>query len=591
MAGDFDIQAFTRDEQAVARLVHAADVFGFLTRSLRVPPGCAALVWPESGPPTVAAAGCDVSSDGAARLLLARTTPVSLEYELAGLRSSDGYDVFARVRLAVQIVPDRAELTSFAQAVLRSGRAVTRDALRQHCYEAVSAAAARFVEKRTATELVNAASWPQFDEVLAEAFKPVGFACGLTLGRDPWIEIHSPAFDEARREQRSDALREKRREEEKRLRAMAARARDEHLNELAASLDKLRELSEKNTGISQIDLIRSFSPDQRGGLYHALVARPQTAGRTESIAVVAGEEVLWFDPRGPAQPSRRSSLSSEVGPLRSVRVAPASNGSTVLLIGARRGVHLLETEQDPRRTYAFDAPRDLRGGVNASAIVQQHLFASHSEVGLVRWPLRTASQFEFVRGDLFEGARTVRDVQADDGGAVWVASDQRVMRLGPASSGKTEETILNAPAVVTMLLLAERYVYAGCETGQVVRWPLNDLGVRQTVRAADGAPVESLAWLEGGGVPRMLVGLKRPYLELLVLGDSYSARYAADQPIRWGLAGPDVIVGVNDRRDQLLIWRIDAPETPESVVSVARLCGHSIQDAALVPSAPPGAVA
>ena len=135
---------------------------------------------------------------------------------------------------------------------------------------------------------------------------------------------------------------------------------------------------------------------------------------------------------------------------------------------------------------------------------------------------------------------------------------------------------------MTALLIADESVIAGLVDGRIVRWLFGAFSSYESLRPACGRSVESLAWLEGGGAARLLVGDRQPHLEMLVLGDAFSVEYRCGQPVLWGHASAEWIVGVNDRRDQLILWRTDTPHEPERIVNVGQLCGHSIQDIALI---------
>lgn len=585
MAERFEISEFLKNSSLVARRAASADLFSFLSRSLTLPTECAALVWRDAGPPTVARPGSVIEGEGVGRLVFVRTTPITLGYKLARKSSADGYEASADVSLQVQIIPERTELTGFCDRLLGSAATVTLDGLQSFCAEVVHAAVEAFMKARKAGDLLSPQSWSEFDALLAELFKPVGFASGLELVGDVRIAIESKDFARAADAERVQKIRTERIAADQKLREMAAEARRGRLTELADTLDRLQNMADKNKGSSLVELIGAFDPTQRGGLYQALLARQKSKGQKKSILVVAGEELLWFDPGAPGKPTRRLSLSSDAGSLRSVRTA-TWEGKPVVLVGAKRGVHLLQTEQDPRQTYAFDVPKDLRGGVNAAAIFGEHLYATHSEVGLIQWTLRKTDQFEMPHAEVFAGAKSVRDVRADEKGLVWMAVDRRVVGIDPAPESKPVEMM--APASVTALTLADGGVYAGLENGQIVTWRIGSPEIRDSLRAACGSAVESIDYLEGGGVPRLLVADRRPYLEMMIPGDAVSTKYAAGQPMRWALAAGDWVVGVNDRRDQLIFWRNEDPAEPAAVVSIGQLCGHSVQDMAVFDEPPLG---
>lgn len=579
MPARFDINEFARSPQAVARIASAQEVFSLLNRTLTLPPGCAALVWEHNGPPKYLPAGAPIESNGVARLLFVRTPIFRLLYHFTKLTSQDGYDLSATVDVPVQIVAERAELAAFCQHVVGSSGEVTVEHLTHYSEESFRAAAAAYAKANDIVDLLAPETWKRFDAVAAEHFKPVGFSSGLALAGDVRITIESSDYARAAEAQRTHKLREQRIEEQRRLRELATGAQKEQLTELASLLDKLRELPARQEGASLIDLIRTTDPSQRAGLYHALFTRSQTGLRTAAVLVVAGDELLRIDPAEPKKITRRLSLASEIGPLRSVRFSHWE-GRPVLLIGARNGVHLLQSEQDPRQTYAFNVERELRGGVNSACIIGEYLYATHSEVGLIRWHLRRPDHFDRLLTDVLDGASSVRDIQADDAGRLWLATDRRVIEL--SATAEHAPMLLNAPAMVTALCVADGCIFAGLDTGQIVQWSIAQPELLESVRPPSGSPVESIEHLDGGGVPRLLVADRRPYLDLLVLGDTSSMRYAASQPLRWGYANGDCITAVSDRRDQLLIWRPESTAEPESVVPIGQLAGHSVQDLALL---------
>ncbi len=551
-----------------------------------MPPGVAALAWGEGGTTSVATAGRELRADGVGKLFFFKTEPRTLDYEFDSLTSRDGFEASAKVAIHVQLVPDRVELNAFCQAVLAGATGVTVERLREHCREAVRTATARFVKSRDAFDLVTVDAAGAFDSVIAEAFRPLGFESGLALGKDSRITIQSSDYARTRQNERVRAQRSQLADETRQARELAAEARHSHLDSLAATLQKLREVSSTTGGVAAKELIKTFSTAERGALYHALVAECGQARRTDAIVLAAGEELLWFDPRAPQSPQRRLTLDTPIGPLRSVRLAQRGSQS-LLLVGGRSGVHLLAEEQDPRQSFAFQADRELRGGVNAAAVVGESLFATHSEVGLIRWSLRKSSDFEFVLPDLFAGAKSIRDVQPDEDGAIWLAADRRVLRLTMETGASP--LVLTAPAVVSSLLVAGGSVFAGLEDGRIVRWLAAQPDLVETLRPAGGRAAESIAWVEGGGVPRLLLADGRQHLDLQVLGDAYRAEYRCEQCLRWGFAAADWVVGVNDRRDQVVLWRIDTPEEPFATIHVRKLCGRSIQDLAMVPVQPLGA--
>lgn len=582
IANGFQPDAFVRNAEAIARVVRANEVFTLLARSVTPPPSCAALVWHDSSQPTLLQGGGTIASDGVREILFVKTLPFQLDYDIGGLSSKDGYEFSACVSMAVQAVPDRAELDQLRRQLLGSRNRADLADLRRHCEETVRTALARFVRDRDAANLIDSQCWNDFDAVLAEHFQPLGFASGLALGRDVRARFASPSYADARRQKDAQSRRQEQLSADLQIRAASQQARRQHLAELAVMIDQVKAAAAKEPNLAVSDLIKSFDITRRGDLYRALLAASPASAKSESILVVAGQELLWFTPARVDKPTRRQIIPDDLGPLRSVRSARRGE-SPIILVGARYGLHVFDAEGGSRQAYPFADRPDIRGGVNAATLLDDRFYATHSEVGLTCWELGRPSTPASCLQDLTAGCKSVRDVQTDAVGRIWLAADAKVIGWSPATNAKP--IVLTAPSTVQSLALADDLVYAGLDNGVIVSWTAAEPHDMDLIRPPGGEPVHSLEWLSGGGAPRLLIADKRPYLTLQVLGDTYHAEYRWTQPLRWAFAAEDLIVGVSDSRDQLIFWRADTPEEPTATLPIGRLCGHSVQDVAILPSA------
>ncbi len=580
MSERFDLAKLTLDPQLVARIAAADELFGFFTRERLVPPACVALAYGNGRQPVLVSEGKPIEAAHTNELLVVRSVPFSLEYNFTGIPSSDGYAFDAVIQMAVSVVPERIELEAFRRAIVSSRREVRVDRLRQHCEEIVRAAVVRFIADRKAETLVAATSWNDFDAVLEQLFPGVGFEAGLALGPDPRIDLRSVAYEENRRELQAAALRAERDREDQSRRQSAAREREAHLAELAGMLEKLKSMAGAGGVLNVADIVKTFSIGQRGTLYHGLLAGSHEPRSTAYILAVAGEELLWIEPADLSQPARRQPLPPTAGPLRSVRVVNYGAGR-LILVGAKHGVFILNENGEAPRAFTFTPSPELRGGVNAAAVADNALLATHSEVGLIRWNLDNPQTMRLCLTDLTEGSKAVRDVQTDNAGRLWLAVDN--IAIGWRADSDAPQYTYAAPCEITALLIADGHAIAGLRDGAVVRWLIGDTrSDMETVRPSLGKPVQSVDWLAGGGVPRLLIADGRPHLDMLVLGDSYTGQYRCLHEVRWGLAADDLIVGVNDRRDTLLVWSPQTPDLPRGALAVRRLIGRSIQDVALM---------
>ncbi|MEK6642559.1 MAG: hypothetical protein AABZ08_01510 [Planctomycetota bacterium] len=576
---EFNLDAFIRDETAFARVVPAGDLFTRLTRQIVVPPSCAALVWGEAAQPSFFAGGRPIEAAGARDVLIVKAMPIQLEYEVSPLPSRDGFDYSASLRIAVQVVPDRTELEQLRRSLLGSRNRADAGDVRTHLDETIRRALSAFTKQHEAASLASPEHWRTFETVLSEQFQPIGFSSGLALESDIRVTFASTAYADRQRDQAVVTRREQQLAEESKLRTASAEARRLHLNELAALIERVQTATKAAPGTSVADVIRSFDVSRRGELYRGLMSLGTTVRRTESILIVAGQELLWFASNGGGNPTHRAALPMTLGPLRSVRLGE-HEGRRIILVGARQGVFVMTVDAPEAATpYAFTPLADLRGGVNSTAIHNGRLYATHSEAGLLGWPFGEPDAPNYCLEDMLRGAKAVRDVQATDDGRLWFTIDSRVCAWCPDS--KEAPLLFTAPAVIHSLLVTDTHVFTGLDNGAILRWDKQSPSMHDELQSPGGDAVHSLAFLSGGGIPRLLSADKRPHLTLRVLGDTYHAEYRCKQPLRWGVAEEDVIVGVNDLRDQLILWRPDVPEEPLATIAVARTCGHTVQDVIL----------
>ena len=294
MADRINLKALSRDPELVAALVASEDIFSFLSREMSIPPSCAALAWGKSSQPRLVAAGRTIEAAETRELLFVRTVPFTIDYRIEGLASGDGLTATASLALAIQVIPEKAELLAFRKTLLGNGVIVRKDDLRKICADAVRRALVEFAKAREAATLVSAIPHSDFEKVLDEYLQPLAFESGLVRAGAMQVRFESPQYAENRRVEEATATRRKQQEGEEQLRITATQARTRHLEELGTLLDQVRGMAAKS-GSTVADLIRTFEPTRRGALYEGLAALNRPAGRTEAVLVVAGEEILAFD--------------------------------------------------------------------------------------------------------------------------------------------------------------------------------------------------------------------------------------------------------------------------------------------------------
>ncbi len=510
--------------------------------------------------------------------MLIRTAPLELAYSFDRLTSKDGYDFAASIQCQVHIVPQREDLVSFRNSILGSRDSANPEHVRLLCAEVVHTAAAHFAREREAARLADPTEWHLFDAALSERFKPLGFSSGLALGRDPRSNWSSETFGASQRVRQTARLRQERLEEDARLRTASVEARKSRLSELEALVARAKQVAEQAGGAGVADLVKAFDPAQRGEFYHGLLAANRAARPTSAVLAIAGDDVLMFDPANPKQPSKRISLAGPLGGLRSAQAVKTAERDEII-IGAGRGLHRIAPSGEILGSLAVAGDASARGGFNAMAVSGAHVYATHSELGLWRWPHSGEGAGEKCLSELTDGAKTIRGIQSDIQNRLWLAIDDSIVAWRPDAANSTMRW--KFPGNVTALLAADDALFIALADGRVLHRPHLDDDSQERIFGPGGS-IDSLAWSPGGGMPRLIVANGAQQVHMLVIGDASRTEYRAPVGIRSITATEDYIAGITHARDQVALWRMETPEEPAALIPVSRICGRTIQDVLLL---------
>lgn len=583
MSGTVQLDKWFRDSRTVAALMPADGLFGVLRRTIELPAAFAALVRRTDGRQEVVAAGGRVGGEAAEDLLVVRTTPLDLALVFPQIVAEDRYLCDARVTLSVQVLTERSDLEAVRDRLVGSRGSASLADLEQLLQPALDAALRAAMGERPAAQLVDGTARAALVQAATEALQAPCFSAGLALTGGVVVSVASPALQRIREaeERAARALDEHAAQNE--LRDALAGAQRAHLEHLEGMLARLNQLAERSPQVELSELMRSFEETQRGQLYAALLGTRARKRLTRSVAVVAGREVLFFDPQAGGDVMRRVEVDSPVGALRSIQYDAASG---VLLIGAAHGVCLLAPDASaPAQVLRVAEDRAVRGGFNAVAIRGADVVATHSERGVIHWRLGDAAEGVPLLADQTRGANAVRCAQfADD--RFWCSADANIFAVpADALTAAPATYCFNPYSSVSALLPAGATVYVGNSDGDVLAAPLDGAA---PVRLHGGSrrPVESLALVAAGGIPRLFYTDTSLAVYCRVLGDTFTCRYeAGGQTVRRGECAGDLVAATTDARDRVLLWAAEAPERPATTLNVLRLTGHSVQDVCLVPFA------
>ncbi len=588
VAAKFHLSSLTHDADIVAAVVPAGEAFGILSRTLDLPPYWAALVTTALGETQVYAAGSEVDGQGVEEVMLVRTNPLSLQYQFDQLTSEDHYMCDAALTLHVQLVAERSELAAFRSNMVRSEASVQVCDVHAEFQAAVRESVERFVKSLPAARLLGELNTSALLTSLHSALEPLLFKSGMNLSG-----LHSAAIDSKsyrQTQQQRIQLQRRRARQQARLQVQQAveQAQNERLSHLQELLARLKTLADESPQADFQELLRTFDESQRGALYEALWSSDETDRVTQWFVVVCGSELLYFDPAAPGQPVRRIPLQTRIGSLRSISCCLNSDNSLVLLVGAARGVLIVDADSgEIVRTCPASVAADkrVRGGFNSVALAGDYVFGAHSELGLWRWQVEKPERTLSVLSEVTTSARTVRHVQFVDG-RVYVSIDSKAYSIAVGGDPVAVVKYEGSDETLTALLCSEGCLYAGTAAGKVLCWPVDEPRQVQTLYPGSIRSVESIGRLATGGVERLFFTDTSAAVHAQVIGDAFTCRYQADgQTIRRAEFALDWIVGTNETRDRLFCWPTSKSASSPMVIPVSQLTGHSIQDVCLLPGA------
>lgn len=516
-------------------------------------------------------------------LLLVRNRAITVPLELHDAPAACDHGVEARVELLVR--PERQEtaLAALRQNLLTQPELRLDEFAAAVCGPGGAVAALRaYVRSRPAADLVGTDPEPELLAHLQARLGPWLYSAGLTLERVATAAFSSPALEAQRKLQlstREAAARLEAREAVEQAALTAARRRVEGLS---AILDKLRSAAGNDDRAGWQALLPALTPAERGRLLESLWRITPDRHVAAAILAVAGDECLWLDPCDPLRVQRRVQLPPTLGPPRSVCFALDTAGSRsspagLVLVGAQSGVLVLDADDgELLAEYPVPGTRELRFGFNRVALSGSRLIATHSELGCWTWTRNRPDSPDALLVPEGGTPRTVRAATFSDDGHMLFAVDSAIRVHAP--DGALARTLEISRGGVHDLAVSGEQVYAATADGLLLadRWTAPQ--VWQVLhRRAD--PIESLALRRWDDLVELVIPAGEDGV-LGVYGDVGIVAQLVATPVRirraW--ACDDLVVGLSEVRDRLVVLNANLPDSVPRQAPTTRLTRHSIQD-------------
>ncbi len=547
---------------------------GMMSRTL-IPDTWVALVITPGGRRRIVPAGDAPRPQSEDTLVLVRNRPIPVALEVTDLPAGDGHPVSGRIELIVRCAARDDDLAALRTTLLGHSE-LTIGGLTTAIERAGGATLlSDFIRSNPAHELVHDDIRPALLEHLREALRRFLFSAGLTLERIGKVELASTSLARHDKLQRTTARRVQEIEARGVVEQAALTATQRRLGNLGDILSKLKTAAQGDGGTQWHELLPTLTPGERGRLLASLWRLTPDRVTAESIVVVAGYDCVWLDRHQPDQIVQRITLPDDLGGLRSVTFCSVDNA---LLIGAARGVWRLSAQSgDIAAKYLVPGDHDSRTGFNAAVIGGQRVLATHSQLGAWTWALDDPDDARPLLQPDGGVPKTVRAVTVDEAGRMLLAADNRVRAFD--AEGEPLWQSAPAPAAIHCLAPLESYLYVGTSSGVLLRGDLDQPDAWVEVHRAPVA-IESIDARRWDDLIELVIPAGRLGVCGVYSGEGIVSRLLeARVSVRRAWACDDLLLGLSDQRDRLIVHGADSPVLD---VPVARILGRSIQDACLV---------
>ena len=511
------------------------------------------------------------------KLVLTRTRPITVPLSVSNCQASQGNLVDGACELLVRWQPREDDLAALERSLL--SEPLTLQRLASAVADAGGLTVMRqFIRERSAEKLVREDLRDELLSALHEQLKKFAFETGMELDRIVKLGFVSESFERQAALKREARQRVERIEAAKMVDAAALAATKRRLGDLGGILEQLKSAATGEEKTQWHELLPALAPADRGRLLENLWRLTPDRHVAAAIVAVAGGECLWLDPAQPERVARRVTLSGELGGLRSVAFSPAKNW---LLIGAASGVWALDAESgELAARFVVPDIEPPRTGFNAAAVAGDRLYATSSELGCWSWSLDDPADAKPILVPEGGVPKRIRTVVATDDGRVLFAADDCIHGYQPQAD---ELEVLSAGTdVIHCLAALEDKLFVGTADGKLYRVDLNHPDhwwlVQQmttTIETVQPRRWTDLIELVVPAGPRGISGIYGDEGVVTCLLESAT-------PIRRAWACDDVVVGLNQLRDRLVVLNANLPERVGREVRIGQMTGQSVQDACIV---------
>jgi hypothetical protein len=516
------------------------------------------------------------------RLLLVRNRPITVPLCVEDVRAASGHSVCASCELLIRWEARDADLAALGATLLDRGDLSLDGLARAVADGGARAALQNFIRQQPAAKLVHEDVADELFEALRAELKRFLFSAGLTLERLATLKLSSDSLAHEERLQRETAARVERIKSHELVQQAALAATQRRLEGLSGVFEKLKTVASGGEQMQWHDLLPALSPAERGQLLENLWRLTPDRKIAQAVVVVAGGQCLWLDPAAPETVTRRVTLGADLGGLRSVSFNAEKDW---LLVGAARGVWALHAQDGTvAGRFEVQGSGSVRTGFNAAAVVGGRLYATHSQSGAWSWSLESPQECRSLLEPRGGVPKTIRALTPLSDGHLALGADNHVRLFDVA--GNPLDFPGELTSTVHCLTALDRGIYAGVEDGSLFAFHLDGPDVWVRLHRA-GGPFESIQARRWNDLVELVIPAGAQGILGVFSQEGIVAQLvAAPTPIRRAWACDDLVMGLSDYRDRLILLNAHAAERGPRQVPLGRTLGCLVEDACIVTGNP-----
>ncbi|HEY7090708.1 MAG TPA: hypothetical protein VH518_21610 [Tepidisphaeraceae bacterium] len=513
-----------------------------------------------------------------------RPDPLRINWTFVDLSSADSHNLNVRFACSARIADTDADRRMFAEVFLDSRSSATVDVIREHFARALSASLGTLSSRCSAADVVAGAAEQRQNWItaLTKAANPVAFACGLELLPPFQLDVESPSLQRQKLEEMARARAEQR-----------TAGQLQHLQHAGELLKQFQQMRQSSPELTAGKLLEQMNPADRGLALQTLLLASSSESTGTSLWAVAGPHLVKVDPRTSPPSIELIDLPTSLGPLRSVQ--PASlEGRRMLLAGARSGVIVASPDGSTDPVLYSYPGLDSQLGFNRVVCSSTHIWASHSEAGIIGWRIGETSAPQTVTADRLTVPRSQvntlssgsligshesitagpRHLQLlDDTRLIYAVAHELVIREGAARTTLPADS----KSEIIAVLPSARSIIAVHQDGTLV---VVDRVSRQVAdvrhRGSRLSTAGAVPWL---GDIRLLLANDQGPIDCLGLDDPLVTEYLSPyRGLKIVTATSDLVAGVSPDRQRVIIWHTWDGQRPVGEIHISNQAKHRVAD-------------